>query len=289
MPPRKRARLSSRAVSTLSGNAAELGEEPPTSPGKKELLSDVWTDEQEALLLKSMIRWKPVGPFSSLLYNHENSLQTRTPSLMAFEGIHRHFRMFAIRENLRNHGYTSSSGEHLTIPGIWSKLQTLYNLEALDERENDANMASLEGKGHAEEPYSDFDLPSEEYKNLMFDRRLASQGSRSPSSLSSQFPSEQSSRNQRQSTVEDTDDPRSSPASFMGNAAVRGTRSKPTGKSQLQSVSVPTRTRGNKASAKEEQKDDGEGPADTKDVKAAKGTQNAAKSKSNRRQSTRKR
>ena len=53
MPPRKKARLSSRAVSTLSGNAAELGEEPPTSPSKKELLSDVWTDEQEALLLKS--------------------------------------------------------------------------------------------------------------------------------------------------------------------------------------------------------------------------------------------
>lgn len=42
--------------------------------------------------------------------------------------------MLAIAEHLRNHGYTSASGEHLTVPGIWAKLRTLYNLEALDER-----------------------------------------------------------------------------------------------------------------------------------------------------------
>ena len=84
-------------------------------------------------------------------------------------------------------------------------------------------------------------------------------------------------------------DPRSSPASVLGNAAVRGTRSKLAGKSQLQSVSVPTRTRGNKGSTEEEQKDEGEVAADTKDVKAAKGAETAAKSKSSRRQSTRRR
>lgn len=197
--------------------------------------------------------------------------------------------MFAIRENLHNHGHTSSNGEHLTIPGIWAKLGTLYNLEALDEREDDLNMANPEAKKNSKEPYFNFDLPDEEYKDLMFDRRLALEGSRSPSTLSSQFPSEQSSRNQRQSTVDDTDDPRSSPASVLGTAAVRGTRSKPAGKSQLQSVSVPARTRGSKATAEAEQKDEGEGAADPKDVKAAKGTQSAVKSKSSRRQSARKR
>jgi len=42
--------------------------------------------------------------------------------------------MIAISENLRNHGYTSSHDDHTRIPGIWEKLNSLYNLEALDER-----------------------------------------------------------------------------------------------------------------------------------------------------------
>ena len=48
--------------------------------------------------------------------------------------MHKHFRMIAISENLRNHGYTSAKDEHTRIPGIWEKLKGLYNLEALDER-----------------------------------------------------------------------------------------------------------------------------------------------------------
>lgn len=48
--------------------------------------------------------------------------------------MHKHFRMIAISENLRNHGYTSSRDDHTRIPGIWEKLNSLYNLEALDER-----------------------------------------------------------------------------------------------------------------------------------------------------------
>lgn len=48
--------------------------------------------------------------------------------------MHKHFRMIAISENLRNHGYTSPQDDHTRIPGIWKKLDNLYNLEALDER-----------------------------------------------------------------------------------------------------------------------------------------------------------
>ena len=48
--------------------------------------------------------------------------------------MHKYFRMIAISENLRNHGYTSSRDDHTRIPGIWEKLRSLYNLEALDER-----------------------------------------------------------------------------------------------------------------------------------------------------------
>lgn len=48
--------------------------------------------------------------------------------------MHKHFRMIAISQHLRNHGYTSSKDSHTRIPGIWQKLGSLYNLEALDER-----------------------------------------------------------------------------------------------------------------------------------------------------------
>jgi MRG-binding protein len=42
--------------------------------------------------------------------------------------------MIALSEYLRNHGYDAS---HTRIRGIWTKLRTLYNLEVLDERDND--------------------------------------------------------------------------------------------------------------------------------------------------------
>lgn len=67
------------------------------------------------------------------------------------------------------------------------------------------NMMNPDGKSHRKEPYFSFNLPEDEYKDLMFDRRLALEGSRSPSALSSHLPSEQSSRNQRHSTIDDTD------------------------------------------------------------------------------------
>ena len=68
MPPRKRARTS-RGASALS---SETPVEPLTKPGhiqtpvreegsESDVLGQQWTDEQEILLFKSMIRWKPVG------------------------------------------------------------------------------------------------------------------------------------------------------------------------------------------------------------------------------------
>lgn len=58
-------------------------------------------------------------------------------------GMHKHFRMVAISENLRNHGYTSAKDDHTRIPGIWEKLNGLYNLEALDERVRLSNALAL--------------------------------------------------------------------------------------------------------------------------------------------------
>lgn len=48
--------------------------------------------------------------------------------------MHKHFRMLAIADYLKSQGYAPSTAEHMRIPGIWKKLGTLYNLEALDER-----------------------------------------------------------------------------------------------------------------------------------------------------------
>ena len=45
--------------------------------------------------------------------------------------------MIAISENLKTHGYNgyeSPNFAHIRIPGIWDKLESLYNLEALNIR-----------------------------------------------------------------------------------------------------------------------------------------------------------
>ena len=45
--------------------------------------------------------------------------------------MHKHFRMIALAQHLRSHGHRE---DHTRIPGIWSKLDGLYNLRTLDER-----------------------------------------------------------------------------------------------------------------------------------------------------------
>ncbi|KAJ5082495.1 hypothetical protein N7532_011538 [Penicillium argentinense] len=199
MPPRKKAK---RAHSTTppEDTAANSSAETPGSsdsvakPDEPEydLLSDPWTDEQETALLKAVIKWKPVG-------------------------VHKHFRMIAIYEYLKSQGYAPANAEHMRIPGIWKKLGTLYNLEALDERENalikgDAN----DDEDQPSERFCSYEPPYDEYGDMMFERRLALEGSSSPIS-----PHPES---RRGSTVADTDEPRSSPAPSRGRKSNRGTR-----------------------------------------------------------------
>lgn len=82
--------------------------------------------------------------------------------------------MIAVSEFLRSQG----SAEHLRIPGIWKKLSTLYNLPGLDERED--SLIEVEDADSAlEERYCPFELP-EEYGEMMFARRLATEASESP-------------------------------------------------------------------------------------------------------------
>lgn len=143
-------------------------------------------------------------------------------------GMHRHFRMIALSGYLRNHGYDPAIDRHTQIPGIWKKLGTLYNLEAIDERE-DFDFTEEEDL-HAK--YRDFSLPLDEYGTDMMERgrdrdyrgsppcqerhvedfstQLPPAKKRKRDSMPANTRTRESSRI-RDSTVEDTDEPKTSP------------------------------------------------------------------------------
>ncbi|KAI4263830.1 MAG: hypothetical protein L6R42_001037 [Xanthoria sp. 1 TBL-2021] len=230
MPPRKKARGPSRAASSPSANAlhdALITRDTNTkTPDKPHTLQDdPWTDDQEAVLFKGIIRWKPVG-------------------------VHKHFRMIALSQHLQSHGYTPSEHEHTRISGIWKKLGSLYNLEALDDRENAFSRASSPDGEESEMPSHQFTLPKDDYRKMMFERRLAPEGSSSPPA-STRPPSAGSTSmvaTGRASTIEDTEaatDLRSSSASVRGARATGSARqTRSTRRSQLHEVSSLPERRG---------------------------------------------
>ncbi|KAH8659295.1 chromatin modification-related protein EAF7-domain-containing protein [Tricladium varicosporioides] len=210
MPPKKKGKGTARAASTPVGDddpmqidTPQKVEEPPKS--NPDVLKDPWTDEQETSLFKGIIRWKPAG-------------------------MHKHFRMIAISEHLRNHGYDPTVEQHTRIPGIWSKLRTLYNLDVIDERENSFDYDDGDDK------FLEFSLPEEEYDEEMFmrGRRSPSEAPSSPPrfkrSPSPQAPKKRKrgdtvTQKNRASTVDDTDDTRTSPAQSPAPASTRAGRS----------------------------------------------------------------
>ncbi|KAH7328153.1 chromatin modification-related protein EAF7-domain-containing protein [Stachybotrys elegans] len=152
MPPRKRARGGAQAAATPTqtrdDDAMDVdtpqAAETPTSAAQKNSepsQNDLWTDDQIASLFKGVIRWKPAG-------------------------MHKHFRMIAISEHLRNHGFDPDIYQHTRIPYIWEKLRTYYNLDIIDERE-------YFDDDESEDKYVDFSLPGEEFLETMVQRRLA--------------------------------------------------------------------------------------------------------------------
>jgi len=97
--------------------------------------------------------------------------------------------MISISNALSSHGYSynSTSGSHTRIPGIWAKLQALYDLEALDEREDrhagnvtpDRSSVGEDGAEEEEEEeegnkigWKEFTLNEEEFGEMMWARRL---------------------------------------------------------------------------------------------------------------------
>ncbi|RPA74454.1 CT20-domain-containing protein [Ascobolus immersus RN42] len=151
MPPKKKTKTrdasSPAAADSPATPSAAATSTMKEVPAAEPVISDGWTDEQETTLFKAIS-----------VYN------------MKPAGMHKHFRMIAIAELMKNHGVAD---KHTNIPGIWAKLRTLYNLEGLDERED------ISEDGHESHHYTDFRLPPS-FEPAMMARRFAST-SHSPS------------------------------------------------------------------------------------------------------------
>lgn len=92
----------------------------------------------------------------------------------SLEGMHKHFRMIAISEHLRNHGFDPDYYKHTRIPYIWQKLRTFYNLEAIDERENNFDdERDKDDDDVFDDRYLEFSLPKADFYDAMMQRVLA--------------------------------------------------------------------------------------------------------------------
>lgn len=85
-------------------------------------------------------------------------------------GMHKHFRMLAISEYLRSHGYDPAVYTHIRIPGIWNKLSEFFNMPVIDERENSMDYAE---DPNYDDRFKPFDLPWEEYGEAIMQRAVA--------------------------------------------------------------------------------------------------------------------
>lgn len=147
MPPKKRARTTATATASpapslapsLSADATPLHilkrthviSRPATPSSFPASATDPWTTAQETALFKALIRYKPTG-------------------------IHKHFHMLCISSFLRSHGHTllpRAEGQqlerlvsHTRIVGIREKLSALFDLETLDEREDQHALAIARAK-----------------------------------------------------------------------------------------------------------------------------------------------
>ncbi|KAI4180767.1 MAG: hypothetical protein LQ346_006921 [Caloplaca aetnensis] len=156
--------------------------------------------------------------------------------------------MIALSNHLQHYTHDLEKDNHLRIPGIWEKLGRLYNLEALNERENLFHPAPSPDTNGNDTVYYQFALPKEDYGKAIDERKLAKQPS--PFSSESAHPPSvdgtPAAATRRASTVDDTDDPRSSPASAWETRATRTTRgTRTTRRSQLNEVSGLQDRRGN--------------------------------------------
>lgn len=161
MPPRKKAKASA-ASTPLGDTQPKTPQESGPSQSQDDAHSEPWADEQETQLFKSMMKWKPTG-------------------------LHKHFRMISIHNDMRSHGFATEDAPHTRIPGIWRKLHQLYELEALDERENQYAFSDDPDPADPDDAASmpPFELPEDEFGELMWQKRFHREDSAAASSPAS--------------------------------------------------------------------------------------------------------
>jgi MRG-binding protein len=93
--------------------------------------------------------------------------------------------MISIHNNMRSLGFATDDAQHTRIPGVWRKLHQLYDLQALDERENSYAFHDLPEPLEREDANKmpEFELPEEEFGELIWQRKF-----RGPDSASSSSP-----------------------------------------------------------------------------------------------------
>lgn len=211
MPPKKKGRASTTATPASNDDAMDVdtpqaADTPNTAAANQPPTVDLaspWTDDQVSMLLKAVVRWKPAGALTgctqALAHAPFNTLRMLTASCL---GMHKHFRMLAISEYLRSHGYDPAVYTHLRIPGIWTKLSEFFNMPVIDDREN--NMDAMDNPNY-EDQFKPFDLPWDEYGDMIMQRAVADP-SEAPSSPAQLDKSPASSRKRKRGgTVEDSE------------------------------------------------------------------------------------
>lgn len=175
MPPKKKGRASTTATPASIDDAMEVdtpqAAETPSAAAASQTpaidLTSPWTDDQVSMLLKAVVRWKPAGGQPQRASVLADALVI---DVYMRSGMHKHFRMLAISEHLRSHGYDPAVYTHLRIPGIWKKLSEFFNMPIIDEREN--NMDGFENPKF-DEKFKPFDLPWDEYGDMIMQRAIA--------------------------------------------------------------------------------------------------------------------
>lgn len=92
--------------------------------------------------------------------------------------------MISIHNDMTSHGFASEKAPHTRIPGIWKKLDQLYDLETLDARENEHIFEGSADPTNREEAESlpDFELPEDDFGEMMWESRFDEGGSSAASS-----------------------------------------------------------------------------------------------------------
>ncbi|KAG9241187.1 chromatin modification-related protein EAF7-domain-containing protein [Calycina marina] len=240
MPPRKKGKSNAATAEVLDEDAMAI--DAPTPEDEEpayDMLKDPWTDEQEISLFKGVMKWKP-------------------------NGMHKHFRMLALSEYLRNHGYDQRAEPHISIQGIRKKLDTMYDMAIIDEREN-----TFVWEDDLRDKYEEFALPNEwEHDCFMTGKRTSSEPPSSPSQSENSAPAVKKRKRRdtitvktRASTVEETDDAmEASPPPTKAIRSVRPTKrgaGRAADSSQSRQPSKDTTADDETVGDEEEEKEDG--------------------------------